>query len=278
MTMDLAYVLKQYDISNTAKIIWGILDSLSRASAKNGKPYIWISRKSIAERANVCVKTTIKAINELKTVGLIAEKRMGQGLNNHIFVFLPKTQEEEKQNTVETANHSIYNSRVVSNSIPYTNKEKGNNNIADISILPDNDTKGRTQPKGKPTPKKPRKNVEEQQRLRKHYREYFRKQLKYEEYKNDMLTRYEDADALAKIIDFMANTMANKGKIYINGTLLTPQQWYYMVKNISQDEVIEIIARIPKWQNVRKPQAYLLSCLYNSALHSTLINPWYSEA
>ena len=278
MTMDLAYVLRDYGISNTAKVIWGILDSLSRASAKNGKPYIWISRKSIAERANVCVKTAIKAIKELKSVGLIAEKRIGQGLNNHIFVVLPKTQEDEKKSKVETANHSNYNSRVVSSSIPYTNKEKGNNNIADISILPDNDTKGRTQPKGKPTQKRPRNNVEEKQRIRKQYRDYFRKQLRLEEYKKDMLTGYEDADALAKIIDFMANTMANKGKIYINGTLLTPQQWYYVVKNISQEEVLELIAQIPKWRNVRKPQAYLLSCLYNSALHSTLMKPWYSEA
>lgn len=279
MTNDLAYVLKQYDISNTAKIIWGMLDGLSRASAKQGKPYVWISRSSIAERANVCVKTAIKALKELKTVGLITEKRMGQGLNNHIFVFLPKTQEAEKQKKVETADHSIYNSnsRVVNPSISYTNKKKVNNNIADISILPVNDDKGRTKPKGKPTPKRPRNNVEERQKIRKQYRDYFRDHFKYDEYKHDYLTSFEDADALAKIIDLLANTMASKGKIMINGTLLTPQQYYYVVKNISLDCMLDVIYKIPHFKNVKKPNAYLLACIYNEALQETLARPFYEN-
>lgn len=277
---DLCYYLRGYSLSSTAILVYGVLDGLSRASLKRGKPYVYISRASIGERIGKSERTARRAVKELERANLIVIKRMGRNLNDHIFVFAPKTPQDSKEAIVETANHSVYMTaqKRTEMSAPYSNTEKVIKNNADISILPDNEDKGRTQPKGKPTPKRMRINVEERQRIRKHYRDYFRKQLGYEEYKNDMLTSFDDADALSKIIDFMANTMANKGQIYINGTLITPQQWFYVVKNIEQDDIIELIAQIPKWKNVRKPQAYLLACLYNSALHSTLLKPWYSEA
>jgi len=278
MSMDLAYALRGYDISNTAKVVYGLLDGLSRASAAKGKPYTYISRKSIAERCGVCEKTARTAIKALKSVGLIAEKRIGQGLNNHIFVFLPKETKEEKQKTIDAADHSIYHSRTVNNSVLYTNTEKVIKSRMDISIHSTNVDKGYTPPKDKPTPKRPRINVDERQKLRKQYRDYFLKRLKYEEYSHDQLTTFEDIDALRKVIETMSNTMASKGQIYVNGTLITPQQWFYVVKNIEQSQVISIISSIPHWKNVRKPRAYLLSCLYNSALHETLLKPWYVDS
>lgn len=278
MSMDLTFILRGYEISNTAKVVYGLLDGLSKASAARGKPYTYISRRSIAERCGVCEKTARTAIKQLKSVGLIAEKRMGQGLNNHIFVFLPKETQEEKAKTVDAADHSIYQSRTVNMTSANTNTQKVIKNNKDISILPANDDKGHTPPKGRPTPKRTKINVNERQKMRKQYRDYFRNRLKYDEYRRDGFISYEDSEAMAKTIDLMANTMAGKGQIFVNGALITPQQWYYVVKNIEQEQVISIISSIHRWQNVRKPQAYLLSCLYNAALQNTLLKPWENNA
>ena len=278
--LDLCYYLRGYNLSSTAMLVYGVLESLSKASLKRGKPYVYISRASIGEKIGKSERTARRAVKELQRANLIVVKRMGRNLNDHIFVFAPKEPQESKQTIVETANHSVYADaqELPQMTAPYNNTEKVNNNTADISILPVNDDRGHTPPKGKPTPKRPRANVEERQKLRKQYRDYFRKRMKYEEYQHDYLATYDETDALAKVIDHMANTMANKGQIYVNGTLLTPQQWFYVVKNIEQEQVLDIIAGIHSWKNVRKPQAYLLSCIYNSALQGTLIKPWYNEA
>ena len=277
---DLCYYLRGYSLSSTAILVYGVLDGLSRASLKRGKPYVYISRASIGERIGKSERTARRAVKELERANLIVIKRMGRNLNDHIFVFAPKTPQDSKEAIVETANHSVYMTaqKRTEMSAPYSNTEKVIKNNADISILPDNEDKGRTQPKGKPTNKRPHNNVEERQRLRKQYREYFRKRLGYEEYKKDILTTFDDVDALAKVIELMANAMASKGKIMVNQTLLTPQQWFYVVKNIEQEQILDIIAKIPYMKNVRKPQAYLLACIYNSAMAGTLLNPWYANA
>lgn len=277
---DLCYYLRGYSLSSTAMLVYGLLDGLSKASAKRGKPYVYISRKSIGEHIHKSERTARRAVKELERAKLIVIKRMGNNLNDHIFVFAPKATEESKQTIVETANHSVYMSAQNRSkmSAPNTNTEKVIKNNIGLSTYPANDDKGRTQPKGKPTNKRPHSNVEERQRLRKQYRDYFRKRFNYEEYKRDILTSFDDADALAKVIELMANAMASKGKIMINQTLLTPQQWFYVVKNIEQEQILDIIAKIPYMKNVRKPQAYLLACIYNSAMEGTLLKPWYANA
>lgn len=277
--LDLCYYLRGYSLSATAMLVYGLLDGLSKASAKNGKPYTYISRKSIGEHIGKSERTARRAVKELERAKLIVVKRTGNNLNDHIFVFAPKATQEEKKTTVETANHSVYVSAQnrTEMSAPYTT-EKVIKNTMDISIHPANDEKGHTPPKGRPTNKRPRNNVEERQRLRRKFREYFRNQLKFEEYKRSFFTTFEDTDALAKIIDLMANAMASKGKIMVNQTLITPQQWFYVVKNIEQNDVLDILAKIPHLKNVRNTTAYLLACLYNSAMESTLLKPWYANA
>lgn len=276
---DLCYYLRDYSLSSTAILVYGVLDGLSKASLKRGKSYVYISRASIGERIGKSERTARRAVKELERANLIMVKRMGRNLNDHIFVFSPKATQESKETAAKTANHSVFMSAQSKTkmSAPYGNTQKVNLQT-DISILPVNEDKGHTPPKGRETPKRPRKNVEERQRIRKHYRDYFRNQLNFEEYKDAYLTTFEDADALAKIIDFMANTMASKGQIYVNGALLTPKQWFYTVKNIDRESVLDIIYQRPYWKNVRKPQAYLLSCLYNSALQETIMKPWYLDA
>ena len=285
MAMDLTYVLRGYEISNTSKVIYGLLEGLSRASAAKGKPYTYISRQSIADRCGVCEKTVRNALKQLNAVGLITEKRMGRGLNNHIFVFLPKTPQEEKKKTVEAADHSIFQSRTVKNPVLYTNGEKVNKTHIDKSIYPDNDkdaasrqNSGRTQAKGRPTNKRPHSNIEERKKIKKKYKDFLYLHLKVNAFVGDINTNGYECEALEKIIELMANTMAGKGRLMINGCLMNNQQWWYVVKNISQEQIIDLIYKIPHFKNVKNPNAYLLAAIYNAALQETLEKPWYNAA
>ena len=285
MSRDLAFLLRGYDLTNTARVIYGLLDGLAQASARNGKPYTYISRESIAKRVGVCEKTVRTALKQLKSVGLITEKRMGRGLNNHIFVFLPKEPQEEKQKKVETADHSIYQSRTVKNAAFNTNGKKVIENYIDKSIYPHNDTdnaptaqnKGITAPKGRPTKKQTKRTIEERRQIKKRYKEYLIKKLELEEFKNDLLSYGDDIEALEKIIELMSNTMAAKGKIMVNGALMMPAQWWYVAKNLTQDSAINVIVKVGRTPNIKNYRAYMLSSIYNAALTETLEAPAYNR-
>lgn len=283
MAMDLTYVLRGYELSNTSKVIYGLLEGLSRASAAKGKPYTYISRQSIADRCGVCEKTVRNALKQLNAAGLITEKRMGRGLNNHIFVFLPKTPQEEKKKTVDAADHSIFQSRTVKNPVLYTNGEKVNNTQIDKSIYPDTDkvaasrqNSGRTQPKGRPTNKRPHSNIEERKKIKKKYKDFLYQHLMVKDFIGDIMSNGYECEALEKIIELMSNTMAGKSRLMVNGCLMNNQQWWYVARNISQSKIIDIIYKIPHFKNVKNPNAYLLAAIYNAALQETLERPWYN--
>ena len=284
--LDLCYYLREYHLSNTAMLVYGLLDGLSKASAKRGKAYTYISRRSIGERIGKSERTAQRAVKELERANLIMVKRMGRNLNDHIFVFSPMTTQEEKTATVETANHSVYVSglNTAKMSCPIINTQKVINKQDDISIIPENqrfsvsnrkEDNGFTPKKGRPTNKRPRKDIAKETALRKHYTDLLRKQLKYDDYRHSIFTMGEDVDALDKMIALMANFMSGSTKIMVNGALLTKLQWWDVAKNITQEGILNIIAKIPYFENVRKPQAYLLACVYNSALHETLMKPWF---
>ena len=290
--LDLCYYLREYHLSNTAMLVYGLLDGLSKASAKRGKPYTYISRRSIGERIGKSERTAQRAVKELERANLIMVKRMGRNLNDHIFVFAPKTTQEEKTATVETANHSVYVSglNTAKVSCPIVNTKKVISNQVDISINPENqrltasnrqDDKGFTPKKGRPTNKRPHKDIAKETALRKHYTDLLKKQLDYEEYRRGMSMLYDDAEihiqALNKMIALMANFMSGNSKVMVNGALLTKNQWWDIAKEATQEQILNIIWKIPHFQNVRKPQAYLLACIYNSALHETLMKPWYNN-
>lgn len=280
MAMDLTYVLRGYELSNTSRVIYGLLEGLSRASAANGKPYTYISRQSIADRCGVCEKTVRNALKQLNAVGLITEKRMGRGLNNHIFVFLPKTPQEEKKKTVEAADHSIFQSRTVKNPVLYNNGEKVINSI-DRSIYPTNDNKDaaspqNTAPKGKPTNKRPRINYDAKKKAKQRYKEYLYQRLKVNELKeewiwvNDIDRLNSEIDSIEKTIELIASIAAGKGKIMVSGALLSSQAWWYGVKNITQDRIFETLRRVYDAKSVKNRKAYLLASLYNDGIQEAI--------
>ena len=287
MAMDLAYVLRGYQLTNTERVIYGLLDGLSQASARNGKPYTYISRASIAQRVGVCEKTVRTALKRLNSVGLITEKRMGRGLNNHIFVFLPKTPKEEKQEKVKSADHNYYHSRTVNNSAFNTNTEKVIKPLIDKSINPANDTDNAPtaqiknsdlRRKDKPTNKRPSVNKADKQKAKQRYKEYLLKKWKVEENKYSLFDGLDEYTAIMKVIELISNVMSSKGKLMVNGCLMLPSQWWYVVKEISIETLQELIYKLEMARNVKNYRAYLLASIYNSALEETLQRPWYNSA
>ena len=248
--LDLTYYLRDYHLSANAMLVYGVLDGLSKVSAKNGRPYTFISRKAIGQRIGKSERTARRAVKELEREGLISIKRMGNNLNDHIFVFAPKATQEEKQAKAANVNHSIY----------MTVQRR-----TDLS------------PKGKPTNRQTRKSIEEKRMIKKRYKEYLIKKLKLNEFKDDILSYGDDVEALEKVIELISNTMTSKGKIMVNGALLMPSQWWYVVKNLTQDRVLELIFKVGNTPNIRNYRAYMLASLYNEALTETLQTPAYNR-
>ena len=209
--LDLVFYLRDYRLSANAMLVYGILDGLSKASAKNGRPYTYISRKSIGQRIGKSERTARRAVKELERVGLIMIKRMGNNLNDHIFVMAPKATQEEKQNKVENANHSIYMTEQKRPDLAAPNNTQKviiNNQDSKLSIPKNDIDKGQTAPKGRPTKKQTRRTIEERRQIKKRYKEYLIKKLEFQEFKNDLLSYGDDIRALENIIELMSNTMA----------------------------------------------------------------------
>lgn len=279
MSMDLAYALSGYKLTNTARVIYGVLDALSCASAKKGFPYVWIGQRAIAERVGVCERTAHTAIKALASAGLIMIKRRGHCKTNLIFVMSPKATKQEKDKT--RAICSSYPAKVAVHNI--TPKININNTDSKLSVpVNDNDAvspqdKGTTSPKGKPTNKRPRRNIEEKQRVKKQYKDYLIRKWKLEKLKNNWLADDDDIRAMEKLIELVSNTMSNKGKIMVSGALLMPIQWWSVVKDISQDAVLDLLYRLEHTTKIKNYRAYLLASLYNTAMEETLVKPWYNH-
>ena len=283
LMFDLTYVLRGYSISNTAMLVYGLLEGLSKASANRGKAYTYISRKSIAERVGKCERTARKAVKELEAVGLISIKRMGRGLNDRIFVFEPQANQLEKEQKAAGADLSVYRSKVAEIAALNVNPKKVIKNT-DKSICPHKtettaaqpQEKGRTAPKGRPTNKRPRRTKEQIQEMRKRYREYLEDKLNYIQNCCSLLTTSEDCDALDNAIEMLVNTLTSKRKIKVNGCYLTTEQYWNVIKNITEENVFRVISKLGHAVNVKNTTAYFLASLYNETQTDTFYNSFYS--
>lgn len=280
MAADLTYILKGYDLTNTQRVVYGVLEGLSRASAKKGLPYTYIGQNALAERVGVSPRTIYAALKRLKEVGLIMVKRRGQGKNNAIYVLSPSATKEERQ-----VRQLICESRPAKNAKPYIKNQRLNNNDSK-TIHPHNDIdaatpqdKGKTAVKGKPTNKQPRRrSIEERQLIKKRYKDYLLQKLKLYELKDFIFSDGDEIQSIEKIIELISNTMSSKGKIMVNGSLLLPSQWWSVVKNLSQETILNLIYKLRTAKDIRNYRAYLLASLYNAALQETISRPWYNIA
>ena len=292
--MDLCYKLRDYNLSRSAMLAYNVLEALSNASAARGKSYTYISRKSLGERIGRSERTAQRAVKELERERLVVVKRMGRTLNDHIFVFPPRMPQEEKERQVKAADHSVYGAAkapaaAATPSCPAASmagqepskmaghnnngSQKINNNRIDKSINP-----GKTMKKGRATPRQVRINKAEREKIVRKYRDFFQNSLRLEEIRKEWVyvDNTKDVAALEKVIDFMANTMARKTKIAVNGTLLTPLQWFEVAKHLKDEDVFRIIYKMPRYK-ARNPQAYLLSAIYNEALQTVIQEPFYDS-
>ena len=67
--------------------------------------FISLTRKEIAAALGISVRTVIRAINKLKKIGLVYNKRLGRNMVNRTFVRLLGTREEKKTNSGEASQY-----------------------------------------------------------------------------------------------------------------------------------------------------------------------------
>lgn len=274
--MDYTYLLRNYTLSHTAILVYGVLDALSRASKKRGKNYTYISRESIAKKIARCERTARRAVKELETVGLIIIKRTGRGLNDRIYVQSPNDKGEVKTEN-KPSDRSEPRSEPAENVRSIINTKGVNNNHSANSIIPELREDYAIQSKSKP--KKHYLSKEERQVIKTKYSAYLRNSLKLDAMRQYLFLPQDDEEinAFETTINLMASTMAQKGKISVNGALMEPSEWWNVAKNISQEALRELIYKIPHFKNVRNPNAYLLASIYNDALQDTLRKPYYAN-
>lgn len=284
MAMDLTYLLKGYKITNTAKVVYGLLLSLSRASAARGKSYTYISQATIAERVGVCERTAHSAIKQLAEAGLIIVKRRGQGLNNRTYVLPPKATEAKQVVTTSASAASAASaasincgSRTATIAVPNVNRERVSNTTDSKLSIPNGKDQGYTAPKGRPTNKRPRKNTSERQRMKQKYREYLIERLQMVKMRHDLLSDGQEIAAMETAIDLISTTAASNGKIMCNSALITSAAWWHCVKNISHNALLELIYRIEKKPDIKNYRAYFLSAVYNEGMRESLSAPFYDR-
>lgn len=277
MAADLAYILEGYELTNTQRVIYGVLDGLSRASAKRGKPYTYIGQKALADRVDVCPRTVYAALKRLQEVGLIRIKRRGLTRTNAIYVLSPSIEQGNcESRNAKFANPNInserYNKVIDCQSIP----SNGQDNALTAQII----NVSTSTHKGKPTKKRPRIDYEAKKKAKQLYKEYLYKRLKVKELKsewiwvNDIDRLNNDIDSIEKTIELISNIAAGKGKIMVNGALLTANEWWYGVKNITQDRVFDTLNRVYRAKYVKNKKAYLLAALYNDGIQESITHNW----
>lgn len=280
---DVSYALKDYQISNTAKVIWGYLNGLAQASANKGLPYVYAGQKNIAERVGVTVRTVHNAMRQLQSAGLVKVRRRGQGLNNQTYVLSPVARELEKARDDRQSSGGSFQSGSEKNACPTIKAERVISNSIDYQSIPKNDNEnaptaqnlsGVTAKKNRPTNKRPLSKIAERSKRKAEYKRIMYQRLKVKEFKDSWwlydVNIDDDIETLEKTIEIIANTAAGQGKIMVNGALLTPQAWWYCVQNITQDGVFEVVRRVNENFFVKNHKAYLLAALYNEGLQESL--------
>ena len=236
-------------ISDTAKILYGILLSRLAMSKKNNwieedtnRVYILYNRNDIAKKMGRSPNTISNAMNQLLEVGLIKRKRQGQGKADMLYVMNFSSREhnkkidmpckEEKEVSVSSDQpHSFYENR----------EEKVYTNDIDI-----------------PSP----------QNKRTAYREIIKKQVDY-----DILRQSPyDMNIIDNIVEVMVNVYASQKEcINISGDMIPLNEVINRLKRINLTHIQYVMECIGKSiKSIRRPNNYLLTALYNAPVTTDL--------
>ena len=126
-------------LNSDAKIIYMIMRDRNELSLKNswidseGYVYIIYTRENMMKDVNLSNKTVIKAVKDLKKVGLIEEKRQGVNKPNMIYVLTIDLESQWKCNNYTSGSGQNTSHDVKKVHGNYTNKSNTNSNIISTS-------------------------------------------------------------------------------------------------------------------------------------------------
>lgn len=277
-------------LSRNATLLFEVINELGNGSGSRDRGYIYASRQYMADRLKCSTRTITRTMHELKAAGYIAEKRMGRGLNNRIYIV-----ERYQRGNDGTRNCPVKNGQIVTSQYNSL-RDKINN----TSILPqdsksddpttdpamiatpasgiENSLSRHDRTKTASTPRSPR--IDRKARkleAREKYLGLLAARLRlsdaafwasnYCEYRDE----YEAVVSLARLI---ANAIGSGRKIAVNGALLYPEDyWQPLQAALSPDVIWEVLTR---WDiartraDIRNSNAYLLAVIYNACVDRQL--------
>lgn len=242
---------KEYrDISDTAKILYGVLLSRLALSRKNrwieeetGRLYISYNLKQLVDMLGRSDRTISKAMKQLAEVGLIEKKKRGQGKTDIIYVmnFTRADKTYTKEAVQEEKTENGISDRI---DIEDVSEENGHQNgefrSEEITIL-----------------------KEEQEK------EVYRKKIKQQLEYNVLIKRHQvEKEIIDAMIEILTDIFISGRKTYkISGDDIPANEVQNRIKrlNIQHIEyIIECLNRNTK--EIRRPDNYLLTSLYNAPI------------
>lgn len=242
---------KEYrDISDTAKILYGVLLSRLALSRKNrwieektGRLYISYNLKQLVEMLGRSDRTISKAMKQLAEVGLIEKKKRGQGKTDIIYVmnFTRADKTYTKEAIQEKKTENGISERT---DIEEVSEENGHQNgefrSEEITIL-------------------------KEEQKKEVYRKKIKQQLEY----NVLIKRHQvEKEIIDAMIEILTDIFISGRKTYkISGDDIPANEVQNRIKrlNIQHIEyIIECLNRNTK--EIRRPDNYLLTSLYNAPI------------
>lgn len=276
-------------VSASAANLYSVLVRLSRTSERNGYRdaigvFVFASRKQLGEYIERSERTAQRLVSELKRAGLIYVRRMGLHSNDRIYLLSNVGGTKAVNNGgSELKNKSInYN---VSRSIHPTDENQhgeavrmdGQNKHLKPSMGPRETHTAlvsTTATKGKPTPKRPRKDRAERRRAaRARYAEALRKRLFYGESGQTLAMLDDDGSrsaAAEAAIAMLSDGLAAGRNIKVSGAYLTAAQYWAMVQWLDLETLETVMERVNRAENVRNLTGYLYASLYNECAYRRL--------
>lgn len=242
---------KEYrDISDTAKILYGVLLSRLALSRKNrwieektGRLYISYNLKQLVDMLGRSDRTISKAMKQLAEVGLIEKKKRGQGKTDIIYVMnftrADKTYTKEAVQEEKTEN-GISDWTDIEEVSEENGHQNGEFRSEEITIL-------------------------KEEQKKEVYRKKIKQQLEY----NVLIKRHQvEKEIIDAMIEILTDIFISGRKTYkISGDDIPVNEVQNRIKrlNIQHIEyIIECLNRNTK--EIRRPDNYLLTSLYNAPI------------
>lgn len=241
---------KEYrDISDTAKILYGVLLSRLALSRKNkwieketGRLYISYNLKQLVDMLGRSDRTISKAMKQLAEVGLIEKKKRGQGKTDIIYV-MNFTRVDKEGSNREVMEEQVANG--------ISEKENTMENISEKKVYQNGEFRS-----------------EEITILKKEQKkEFYRKRIKQQLEYDLLIQRHKvEKDIIDAMIEILADICVSERKTYkISGEDIPVNEVQNRIKGLNIQHIEYIIECLNRnTREIRRPDNYLLTSLYNA--------------